>query len=59
MQIRGIIKDLNKIVISDPNYKSNVHCRYDRTIEKIEDWNITLKINYCDKLLVFTNIFLR
>jgi len=51
MLVKGIIKDLNKIVISDPNYEMNVHCRYDRTIEKIEDWKAMLKINYCDKLL--------
>ncbi len=35
---KGKIKNLEKIVISDPHYEPNVWCRYDKKLDKIEDW---------------------
>lgn len=51
MQVCGVIKNLNKIVVSDPNYNKNVWCRYDRTLEQIMDWKVKIIVQDYDELI--------
>lgn len=48
------IKNLRSIVISDPHYEKDVWCRYERNLDKIEDWRVEFIIqSYNDKLKIF------
>ena len=48
------IKNLRNIVISDPHYEKDVWCRYERKLDKIEDWKVQFIIqSYSDKFKVF------
>lgn len=38
MKGKGKIKNLEKIVISDPHYQSDVWCRFEKKLDKVEDW---------------------
>lgn len=44
MRYKGLIKDLNHIVISDPSYKDGVWCRYEKNNLKEKDWNVDLQV---------------
>ena len=45
MRYKGIIKKLDKIVISDPSYGDDVWCRYERNNINEKDWKVELEIN--------------
>lgn len=44
MRYKGLIKDLNHIVISDPSYKDAVWCRYEKDNLNEKDWNVDLQV---------------
>lgn len=44
MRYKGLIKDLNHIVISDPFYENGVLCRYEKNNLNEKDWNVDLQI---------------
>ncbi len=44
MRYKGLIKDLNHIVISDPSYKDGIWCRYEKDNLNEKDWNVDLQI---------------
>lgn len=44
MRYKGLIKDLNHIVISDPTYKDDVWCRYEKNGLNEKDWEVDLQI---------------
>lgn len=51
MKGKGKIKKLEKIVMTDPHYKSDVWCRYEKKFDKIEDWQVQFLIrDYEDNL---------
>lgn len=53
MKGKGKIKKLEKIIISDPHYQSDVWCRYDKKLNKIEDWKVEFIIrNYEDNIKI-------
>ena len=45
MRYKGIIKDLNHIVISDPTYKKDVWCRYERNNINEKNWKVDIDIH--------------
>lgn len=45
MRYKGKIKDIDKIVISDPIYSEKVECRYERTNVNGKDWEVDIIIN--------------
>lgn len=50
MKYKGIIKNFNQLVVSDPHYEKNVWCRYERIIEKPETWNVEIIIKDVDEM---------
>lgn len=53
MRGKGNIKRLEKIVMSDPHYQSDVTCRYQKEFDKIEDWKVQFLIrDYEDKVKI-------
>lgn len=44
MRYKGLIKDLNHIVISDPSYEDGVWCRYEKNNLNEKDWNVDLQV---------------
>lgn len=38
MRGKGNIRNFERLVISDPHYDPKVWCRYDKKLDKIEDW---------------------
>ena len=45
MRYKGKIKDLNHIVISDPTYKKDVWCRYERNNINEKNWKVDIDIH--------------
>ena len=45
MKYKGIIKDFEKIVVSDAHYLQDVWCRYDKTFNK-KEYSKNNDINY-------------
>lgn len=45
MRVKGLIKNLNHIVISDPTYENGVWCRYEKNGLNEKDWRVDLQIN--------------
>lgn len=44
MKYKGKIKNINHIVVSDPTYKKDVWCRYEKSDLKEKDWIVNLNI---------------
>lgn len=52
MKYKGKIKELKKLILSDPHYKKGVWCRYQRDFKEKNDWNVTIDLverDYTDK----------
>ena len=45
MIIKGNIKDVTKIVFTDPCYDENVWCKYQKTISSPQDFDIEVEIS--------------
>lgn len=45
MKITGKIKELNKIIVSDPSYETKVTCRYENNELNAKNWNVTVEIH--------------
>ena len=50
MRYKGDIKNLDKIVVSDPHYMPDVWCRYDRNFEKMDNWKVIFLIKEVDEI---------
>lgn len=50
MRYKGDIKNLNKIVISDPHYLQDVWCRYEKDFEKKNNWKVIFLIKEVDEM---------
>lgn len=50
MRYTGIINNLSKIVVSDPHYLQDVWCRYDKNLEKAENWKVIMLIKEVDEM---------
>jgi len=50
LKYKGIIKDFEKIVVSDPHYLQDVWCRYDKTFNQKEDWKVEFIIKEVDEM---------
>lgn len=50
MRYKGDIKNLNKIVVSDPHYTQDVWCRYEKTFEKKDNWKVIFLIKEVDEM---------
>lgn len=46
MRYNGKIKNLNHIVVSDPSYKKETWCRYEKDNLKEKDWIVNLDISH-------------
>ena len=44
MLYKGIIKELKKLVVSDPNYKKDVWCRYENNNLHLKNCNVLLEV---------------
>lgn len=44
MRTKGLIENLNHIVISDPSYKKDVWCRYEKNDLSEKNWKVDLQI---------------
>ena len=44
MRYEGNINNFNKIVVSDPHYLQDVWCRYEKNLEKSENWKVIFLI---------------
>ena len=45
MRYKGKIKNIDRIIISDPSYSEEVKCRYERTNINGKEWNVDIVIN--------------
>ena len=45
MKVFGKIKELDKIIVSDPFYSKDVSCRYERNNLNCKDWKIDIEIH--------------
>lgn len=50
MRYEGNINNLNKIVVSDPHYLQDVWCRYEKNLEKSENWKVIFLIKEVDEM---------
>lgn len=50
---KGKINELNKLILSDPHYKKDVWCRYQKNFRKNDDWNIEIAIEDKDSVEVY------
>lgn len=50
MRYKGNINNLSKIVISDPHYLQDVWCRYEKDLEKSENWKVIFLIKEVDEM---------
>jgi len=50
LKYKGIIKDFNQIVVSDPHYLQDVWCRYDKTFNDKSNWNLEMIIKEVDEM---------
>lgn len=48
MKVEGKIKSLDKIIISDPMYNSDVDCRYEKNNLNLKNWNAYVEVNNCE-----------
>lgn len=46
MKYYGKIKNLRKLVISDPMYENDVWCRYEQEFKSSENWYVSMQINH-------------
>lgn len=50
MRYHGVINNLTKIVVSDPHYLQDVWCRYEKDLEKSENWKVIMLIKEVDEM---------
>lgn len=50
MKYKGIIKNFEHFVVSDPHYLKDVWCRYDKKFDTPQDWNVELIIKDVDEM---------
>ncbi len=50
MKCKGIIKNLSKLVVSDPHYLQDVWCRYEKDFSDKKDWIVEFLIREVDEM---------
>lgn len=53
MKFKGVIKDLDKLVVTDPHYKSDVWCRYEKHFANKDNWNVEVLIKEVDEMMKY------
>lgn len=48
MKYKGKINKLDKLILSDPHYKKDVWCRYQRDFEEKNNWNVSINLDEVD-----------
>lgn len=50
VRYKGIINNFTQLVVSDPHYERDVWCRYEKSIDKPETWNVEMLIKNVDEM---------